>query len=65
MEKKQLEKVKTKIERLTSEYSKKLSMQDLERKVLLIDFAKEYNQIWHDAENINKPKHLNSIVYRV
>jgi len=43
MEKEQIEK---KIDKLLSEYSKKIMQKKAELNIILIDFAREYNEIW-------------------
>jgi len=43
MEKEQMEK---QINKILSEYSRKIMQKKAELKILLIDFAREYNEIW-------------------
>ena len=41
-----MKKQEVKLNKLLTEYSKKIFQKQGEIKILLIDFAREYNQIW-------------------
>ena len=40
----------TKINKLLTEYARKIAVKDGEIKMLLIDFSREYNKIWSESE---------------
>jgi len=45
-----MEQKEKKLDRILTEYSKKILLKQGEIKMLLIDFAREYNKFWSDIE---------------
>ena len=48
------EKTEKKITKLCSEYSRRVMSKKAEITMLLIDFAREYNEIWNNASSADK-----------
>ena len=49
-----MKKIENKVTKLCNEYSRKIMREKNEIKILLIDFAREYNKIWEGASCIKK-----------